>query len=531
MCVIINFIFYKKNIYMDNINLIIEAKKSYTNELISIIKSNIYNNFIKIYNESESDNKLVNFQNNIKNIRNWNKEIVLDYTSRITMNNDEEYINDLLHAVFLSNIKILISINNCDNESVSLTKPTLHHFIHKCYIEASREFYKNPFLFDENNKNKVRQQYLRESLSIIDKAIHNSIRKLLPIKNILKKYLRNSNLKTRDRSRSPSFRNLSRTEPTTESTTEPTTESTTESTTEPTTKSTTESTTKPTTKPTTESTTEPTNELEEKHIKNSEKNISAFVNGNELSVGKTNSEDEVTVETIDENELNNENLESDYEIDDEQINNVPNNYGNVISGILSNNIPRPKTPKPPSPQSQQTPEQTPEQTPDTHTHRHTPPSQQTPDQTPDQTLDQTPDQTLDQTPEEEVEEDSEEYEEVEVEEEVEEEEDEEEDSGEYEEVEEEVEEEEDENSDEGDIHVDIEEDEIDDAYNELENNEENNEVEKETEDKHKYETISNKRIKLNNTNSDNIKNIKINIKKKIKRIKKIKKNRINNMAS
>ena len=105
------------------------------------------------------------------------------------MNNDEEYINDLLHAVFLSNIKILISINNCDNESVSLTKPTLHHFIHKCYIEASREFYKNPFLFDENNKNKVRQQYLRESLSIIDKAIHNSIRKLLPIKNILKNIL------------------------------------------------------------------------------------------------------------------------------------------------------------------------------------------------------------------------------------------------------------------------------------------------------------------------------------------------------
>ena len=36
---------------MDNINLIIEAKKSYTNELISIIKSNIYNNFIKIYND------------------------------------------------------------------------------------------------------------------------------------------------------------------------------------------------------------------------------------------------------------------------------------------------------------------------------------------------------------------------------------------------------------------------------------------------------------------------------------------------
>ena len=106
-----------------------------------------------------------------------------------------------------------------------MTKPTLHHFIHKCYIEASREFYKNPFLFDENNKNKVRQQYLRESLSIIEKAIHNSIRKLLPIKNILKKYLRNSNLKTRDRSKSPSFRNV---ESTNESTNESINESTNE---------------------------------------------------------------------------------------------------------------------------------------------------------------------------------------------------------------------------------------------------------------------------------------------------------------
>ena len=60
-----------------------------------------------------------------------------------------DWLDDLVTAVFLSHTKILTAIkSNKKNNKINLKIPKIDHFIHKCYIESAREFWKNPFLFN-----------------------------------------------------------------------------------------------------------------------------------------------------------------------------------------------------------------------------------------------------------------------------------------------------------------------------------------------------------------------------------------------
>ena len=61
-----------------------------------------------------------------------------------------DYFENLIEAVFITNTKILTSvqINNEDSVSIKISVPQPQHFIHKCYIECSKEIYKNPYIFD-----------------------------------------------------------------------------------------------------------------------------------------------------------------------------------------------------------------------------------------------------------------------------------------------------------------------------------------------------------------------------------------------
>ena len=83
-----------------------------------------------------------------------------------------------------------VNINNIPiSNTIEVSIPKTTHFIHKCYIESAREFYKDPFLFEKNIKPKEKQANLRQSIYLIKNSISESIRKLLPIKEILNQYL------------------------------------------------------------------------------------------------------------------------------------------------------------------------------------------------------------------------------------------------------------------------------------------------------------------------------------------------------
>ena len=75
--------------------------------------------------------------------------------------------------------------------SIKINVPQAQHFIHKCYIECSKELYKNIYIFDlsKNLTPKEKHSNLRESINIINHSISNAIRDLLPIRDILKQGL------------------------------------------------------------------------------------------------------------------------------------------------------------------------------------------------------------------------------------------------------------------------------------------------------------------------------------------------------
>jgi hypothetical protein len=116
---------------------------------------------------------------------------------RILNSSKCDYFEDLIETVFITNIKILSSVQINSNDSVGLQVniPSPVHFIHKCYIESAKEIYKNPYVF-ENSKNmtpKEKHTNIRDSLTYIDNSINSAIRELLPIRDILKQGITKQN--------------------------------------------------------------------------------------------------------------------------------------------------------------------------------------------------------------------------------------------------------------------------------------------------------------------------------------------------
>ena len=196
---------------MNSIPVLVEAKKEYTNQLQQIISPRLYEGFKSIYNDilkvlsdemiqgnnqSASVTKL--FQKSIKDIPLWNNEMIKNEYNRIEKISNCDYIENLIEAVFITNTKILTSvqINSSESLSIKINVPQPQHFIHKCYIECSKEIYKNPYIFDmsKNLTPKEKHSNLRESLSIINHSISNAIRDLLPIRDILKQGLLNESM-------------------------------------------------------------------------------------------------------------------------------------------------------------------------------------------------------------------------------------------------------------------------------------------------------------------------------------------------
>ena len=197
---------------MSSINILVEAKKEYTSQLQKILTPRIYEGFKSIYEDiinllskeldekkPQSSSLIKTFQKMLKEIPNWNQDIINNEYSRIEKLSNCDYIDGLIEAVFITNTKILTSVQINDNNSINIkiSIPQPSHFVHKCYMECAKEIYKNPYIFDQskNLTPKEKHNNLRESISLIDNSINNAIRNLLPIRDILKGGLmKNTNL-------------------------------------------------------------------------------------------------------------------------------------------------------------------------------------------------------------------------------------------------------------------------------------------------------------------------------------------------
>ena len=182
-----------------NLAILVDAKTEYTKQLVNIVSPNIYLGIKKIYmdsktmcNNNNDDDILFQFQNDLSEIPKWNQEIINNECELLINNSNCDWLDDLLTAVFVSHTRILTSINfNKNKNKINLKIPKVDHFIHLCYIEIARHFWKNPYLFDDTISKFEYQRNRRDAEKIIDTTINETIRKQLPVKHILKEYLGN----------------------------------------------------------------------------------------------------------------------------------------------------------------------------------------------------------------------------------------------------------------------------------------------------------------------------------------------------
>jgi len=174
-----------------------QAKLEYTNQLIDTLTPHFFDGIKSIYDEAKTVNNVnknqsitLLFRNFLEKVPSWSNVIVETETDRIIKMTDCDWMDDLITAVFISHTKILTSIGaNPTNANIDLVIPKTTNFIHKCYINIAREMWKNPYLFNEYIVASEYQKNMRTVEIIIKESMENTIRQLLPIKEILKQHL------------------------------------------------------------------------------------------------------------------------------------------------------------------------------------------------------------------------------------------------------------------------------------------------------------------------------------------------------
>ena len=183
-----------------NLAILVDAKTEYTKQLVNILSPYIYNGIKQIYVEAKEEcfeqdlmeNTLRIFQKRLSDIPKWNQEIIDQEYENVIIGSKCDWLEDLIMAVFVSHTRILTSINFSKSKNkVNLKIPKVDHFIHQCYIEVARCFWKNPYLFDDSINKYEFQRNRREAEKLIESQIHETIRRQLPVKNILREYLGN----------------------------------------------------------------------------------------------------------------------------------------------------------------------------------------------------------------------------------------------------------------------------------------------------------------------------------------------------
>tara|TARA_Y100000591_G_C21847368_1_gene709462 strand:- start:355 stop:1380 length:1026 start_codon:yes stop_codon:yes gene_type:complete len=181
-----------------NITSITESKNEWcarltnilTPTLIEGIKS-IFEEAYKLCLENDEDEKyLMTFQNLLNNIPKWSSEVVNNEKNRILLSTGCNYLEDLLSCVYITQLKALtVTRVGLKQKKINIDIPDINQFIHKTYINLARKIYVNVYLFEKDIQPLQIQKHNRELEIIVKECILNTIRDSIPLENILKIYL------------------------------------------------------------------------------------------------------------------------------------------------------------------------------------------------------------------------------------------------------------------------------------------------------------------------------------------------------
>ena len=174
---------------MDNLNVLVEAKKEYLGQMCIIMCPPMIEVFQEMYAESVKTSKgkqvLIMFQKLLKEVPNWSNAMSKRHADNIT--DRCSWFGDLLAAVFVACTKILSAVRlKADNKKISLKLPTEEVFIQTCYNNAARDLYKDPYIFHEEQSEYARDENLTMRFSL---SIENTVKELIPVQQILQTYM------------------------------------------------------------------------------------------------------------------------------------------------------------------------------------------------------------------------------------------------------------------------------------------------------------------------------------------------------
>ena len=173
---------------MENLNVLVEAKKEYTEQLNSIMCPLMIEVFQEIYTEASKpprNKTLQKFQNLLREVKHWNNSMISEHNTRLLQKCP--WFNDLLVAVFISHVKILSSVRiKTETKKISIKLPTTEEFLHACYIKAAHDLFKDPYIYHEESNEFERDRTL---CSRFRTCIDETIKELVPIQEILKTYI------------------------------------------------------------------------------------------------------------------------------------------------------------------------------------------------------------------------------------------------------------------------------------------------------------------------------------------------------
>jgi hypothetical protein len=185
-------------IMTSELSLLIDAKTEYTNQLKQMFISNIINIIGNIYKDSykycianKNQNILIIFQKSIKNISQWTDENKR-YIYEVLQKNECDWIDDLLTVVFISQIKIFTLMKK-HKKKIDLNVPKASDFYFQCILNYAREIWKNPKLYYHSSNEKTKKDNKQNMIDICLHSIDETIRKMLPIKDMLKENISDFN--------------------------------------------------------------------------------------------------------------------------------------------------------------------------------------------------------------------------------------------------------------------------------------------------------------------------------------------------
>lgn len=181
-----------------SITSLTESKNEWCARLVSILTNHIneginsiFDEAVKLCSAEEEDNKyLMTFQNLLSTIPNWNTTTIEIERKRIETASGCKYLEDLITCVHIIQLKALTCIRvGQKQKKINIDIPSLDKFIHQIYINIARKLYTNIYLFEKDLYPLQVQKNNRELELLIKEAILNTIRENIPVEQILRNYM------------------------------------------------------------------------------------------------------------------------------------------------------------------------------------------------------------------------------------------------------------------------------------------------------------------------------------------------------